>query len=145
MGLGLAVTVGRGAAAHDDASLLRNVTSLQTAAVPSEKQIPISQLKEELATLWDKPNASQPLAAEVVYTESKNGCKVEGVYINGYTGPAGQDRVFFYYARPEKLAGKFPAYLELTGGSGPERSLWMAGAGREIASAPNGSASTLTV
>jgi hypothetical protein len=127
MGLGLVVTVGRGAGVHDDASLLRNVGSLQTATIPNEKQVPISQLKEELATLWDKPNASQPLAIEVVYTESKNGCKVEGVYINGYTGPAGQDRVFFYYARPEKMAGKFPAYIELTGGGGPERSLWMSG------------------
>lgn len=127
VGLGLVATVGKGAAAQDDASLLRNVASLKTAAVPSEKQAPISQLKEELATLWDKPNTAQPLAVEVVCTNSRDGCKVEGVYINGYTGPAGQDRVFFYYARPEKIAGKLPAYIELTGGSGPERSLWMAG------------------
>jgi cephalosporin-C deacetylase-like acetyl esterase len=127
VGLGLVATVGRGAAAHDDADLLRNVASLRTATVPNEKEAPISQLKEELATLWAKPNALQPLAVEVVHVESKNGCKVEGVYINGYKGPAGQDRVFFYYARPEKAAGKFPAYIELTGGSGPERSLWMAG------------------
>ena len=127
VGMGLLVTVGRGAAAHDDANLLRNVASLQTATVPNEKEAPIRQLKEELTTLWDKPNALQPLAVEVVHEESKNGCKVEGVYINGYTVPVGQDRVFFYYARPEKMAGKFPAYIELTGGSGPERSLWMAG------------------
>jgi cephalosporin-C deacetylase-like acetyl esterase len=127
LSLGFVATVGKSAPAQDDASLLRNVASLQTTNVPNDKQAPITQLKEELATLWDKPSASQPLASEVVHTESKNGYKVEGVYINGYNGPAGQDRVFFYYARPENLAGKFPAYIELTGGSGPERSLWMAG------------------
>jgi cephalosporin-C deacetylase-like acetyl esterase len=126
VGQGLVATLGKGAAAHDDASLLRNVASLQSTEVPNEKQVPISQLKEELAALWDKPDALQPLAVEVVLVESKDSCKVEGVYINGYKGPAGQDRIFFYYARPEKMAGKFPAYIELTGGSGPERSLWMA-------------------
>jgi len=102
VGLGLVAMVAKGAAAQDDASLLRNVASLQTATVPNEKQAPITRLKEELATLWDKPTASQPLASEVVYTESKNGCKVEGVYINGYNGPADRIACFSITPAPRK-------------------------------------------
>jgi hypothetical protein len=106
MGLGFVVAGAKGAAAHDDASLLRNVASLQTTNIPSEKQVPISQLKAELATLWDKPDAPQPLAAEVVHVESKNGCKVEGVYINGPPREDGRQAAGLHRADRRQRAGK---------------------------------------
>jgi hypothetical protein len=87
----------------------------------------VEKLNAELATLWDWADAAKkPLGIEGVHSETKNGYKVEGIYINAYKSAGGQDRIFFYYARPEKIEGKIPAYIELTGGGAPERSLWMA-------------------
>jgi hypothetical protein len=113
------------AAPPSDDRLLNNVDSLQT---PTETApVPLDQLTAEVKTLWDRgSDASAPLNPEVVYTAEKNGCTVQGVYINGHLGAAGQDRIFFYYARPKNLAGRIPAYIELTGGSEPDRSLWLA-------------------
>lgn len=110
----------------DDSSLLGNVDSLKTAPSAAGEQASIEALKNELATLWDRPAAAEPLDVEVVFSEVKNGVKVEGIYINGFKGASGQDRIFFYYSRPEKTTGKIPAYIEITGGGGPERGAWLA-------------------
>ena len=110
----------------DDRHLLDNIDSLKTTSAPEMTPVLVKKLKEELKTLWDRgTDASQPLDPQVVYTESTNGYKVEGIYLDGYKGQAGQDRIFFYYARPEKIEGKIPAYIDLTGGSEPGRSLWL--------------------
>jgi len=113
----------------DDSRLLNNIDSLKATSATKDDEVPLENLKEELNTLWDRGTDSRlPLDPEVVYTETRNACTVEGIYINGYKGEAGQDRIFFYYARPEKITGKIPAYINLTGGSEAELSLWMSGA-----------------
>ena len=113
----------------DDTHLLNNIDSLKVHPLRTGTDASVADLRAELANLWDRGDAArQPLDVRVVHSESKNGIRVEGIYINGYKGTAGQDRFFFYYAHPEKMDGKIPAYIELTGGGEPERSLWMAGA-----------------
>ena len=112
----------------DDKRLLDNIDSLKTNP-HSPAAASVADLRVQLPTLWDRGDAaSQPLDIQIVHTESKNGIKADGIYINGYKGATGQDRLFFYYARPEKIDGRIPGYIELTGGSEPEKSLWMAGA-----------------
>jgi cephalosporin-C deacetylase-like acetyl esterase len=111
----------------DDSHLLGNVDSLKTAPSTAVGAASVESLKSELPTLWDRPAAAEPLDVEVVSSEVKNGVKVEGILINGFKGASGQDRIFFYYSRPEKTTGKIPAYLEITGGGGPERGAWLAG------------------
>jgi cephalosporin-C deacetylase-like acetyl esterase len=110
----------------DDSALLGNIDSLKTAPPVSGRLASAEALKKELATLWDRPSVQEPLNVEIVFSEIKNGYKTEGVYINGFSGAAGQDRIFFYYSRPEKPTGKIPAYIEITGGGGPERGAWFA-------------------
>ena len=111
----------------DDSQLLTNVDSLKTKTAPESSPAPLAQLEREIPTLWDRGNqASQPLDPSVVYAGSKDGYKVEGIYLNGYRNEAGQDRIFFYFARPEKIVGRIPAYIDLTGGSDSPRSLWLA-------------------
>ena len=113
------------AAPASDDRLLNNIDSLKT---PTEAApVPLDQLAVEVKTLWERgAEAAAALDPEVVYTGAKDGCTVQGIYINGCRSAAGQDRIFFYDARPEKAAGRPPVYIELTGGSEPDRSLWLA-------------------
>jgi len=106
-------------------SLMRNIDSLAVKGTSGQPESIVS-LKRELETLWDRPAEMPPLDVEVVYEQVKDGYKTLGVYVNGYKGPAGQDRIFFYYHAPEKAEGRVPAYIELTGGGGPDRGLFMA-------------------
>ena len=84
-----------------DKRLLKNIDTLNP-AVPSAKPLPaIDKLEAELASLWDwEEQGKRPLNPEVVFS-AVNGYKTEGIYINGYGDADGQDRVFFYYSRPE--------------------------------------------
>lgn len=111
----------------DDKHLLNNINSLKAVRATDKTLTPVEQLKAELAGLWDwKEQGSRPLAVETVYSELKNGYRVEGIYFNGYGDTNGQDRVFCCYARPEKIAIPIPAFIVLTGGSDPEGTLWLA-------------------
>ena len=110
----------------NDNRLLNNIDTLKATVVSSGQQASIAELKAELLTLWDWTEQGQkPLDIEIVTTEIKNGYKIEGLYFNGYGDSKGQDRIFCYYARPEKIEGKIPVHIELTGGAEPEACLWM--------------------
>jgi len=106
-------------------NLMRNIDSLAAKGTNGQSES-IASLSRELATLWDRPAEVPPLDVEVVYEQVKDGYKTLGVYVNGYKGPAGQDRIFFYYHAPENGEKRIPAYIELTGGGGPDRGLHMA-------------------
>lgn len=110
-----------------DKRLLKNIDTLKP-AVPSAKPLPaIDKLETELATLWDwEQQGKRPLDPEVVFSTVKNGYRTEGIYINGYGDADGQDRVFFYYSRPESGDKKGPLYIDLTGGGEADRSAWIA-------------------
>lgn len=106
------------AAARDKTSDLNNIAILKPAKPGETALAPLPDLEAELAGLWDwKELGSQPLDVEVVETIVKDGYIIEGIYFNGYKGTSGQDRVFAYCSRPEKVEPKVPAYIELTGGS----------------------------
>jgi hypothetical protein len=124
--VGISLTSAAPAPKPDDSALLENIDSLKTAPPVAGRLASVEALKKELATLWDRPSVQEPLNVEIVFSEVKNGYKTEGVYINGFSGAAGQDRIFFYYSRPETPTGKVPAYIEITGGGGPERGAWFA-------------------
>lgn len=124
-------------AANDETSrdqnrLLSNVDAIKQA--DAARLPPLGQLQQELAHLWDAAAISRkPLAPQVVYSESNHagytGYKIEGIYINGAQVEAGDDRIYFYYARPKQPRGKLPVYIELTGGAKDEiANLWMAAA-----------------
>ena len=93
---------------------------------------PIGQLQGELAHLWDADTAARrPVESQIVYSESNKAgypdYKIEGVYVNGVEDETGTDRIFFYYSRPKKPAGKLPVFIELTGGAKDETAnVWMA-------------------
>jgi hypothetical protein len=106
-------------------NLMRNIDSL-AAREADGQSASLEALRRELATLWDRPAEMPPLDVQVVYEQVKDGYKTLGVYVNAFGGPAGQDRIFFYYHAPESAVGRVPAYIELTGGGGPERGLFMA-------------------
>ena len=106
-------------------NLMRNIDSLAAKGTSGQSES-MESLKRDLETLWDRPAEMPPLDVEVVYEQVKDGYKTLGVYVNGYNGPAGQDRIFFYYHAPEKTEGRIPAYIELTGGGGPDRGFHMA-------------------
>lgn len=110
----------------DDTRLLNNVESLKTETPPTDANL--ARLEAELPDLWTH-DSSAPLDAEVVFSEVRDGVKVEGIYINGYCSSAGQDRIFFYFARPEGMES-MPGYIEITGGGGPERAAWLANTNR---------------
>ena len=78
----------------------------------------VAALNAELPSLWDWSAISRdPLDVEIVSSNVRDGYKVESVYLNGVGDAAGKDRIFFYYAHPEKPTGKFPVVIDLTGGS----------------------------
>lgn len=110
----------------DDTRLLNNVESLKAGNAPTDANL--ARLETELADLWAL-DSSAPLDAEVVFSEVRDGVKIEGIYINGHNGPAGQDRIFFYFARPEDM-DSMPGYIEITGGGGPGRAAWLANTNR---------------
>jgi cephalosporin-C deacetylase-like acetyl esterase len=106
-------------------NLMRNIDSLAARGTAGQSES-VASLRRELETLWDRPAQMPPLDVQVVYNQVKDGYKTLGVYVNAFGGPAGQDRIFFYYHAPENAVGRVPAYIELTGGGGPERGLFMA-------------------
>ena len=106
-------------------NLMRNIDSLAAKGTAGQSAS-MESLKRDLETLWDRPAEVPPLDVEVVYEQVKDGYKTLGLYVNGYKGPAGQDRFFFYYHAPENGEKRIPAYIELTGGGGPDRGLHMA-------------------
>lgn len=106
-------------------NLMRNIDSLAAKGTTGQSES-IASLRRELETLWDRPAEMPPLEAEDVYEQVKDGYKTFGVYVNGYKGPAGQDRIFFYYHALENGEKRVPAYVELTGGGGPDRGRYMA-------------------
>ena len=101
-------------------NLMRNIDSLAAKGTAGQSAA-MESLKRDLETLWDRPAEVPPLDVEVVYEQVKDGYKTLGLYVNGYKGPAGQDRFFFYYHAPENGEKRIPAYIELTGGGGPDR------------------------
>ena len=106
-------------------TLMRNIDSLAARGTTGQSES-LDSLRRELETLWDRPAEMPPLDAQVVYNQVKDGCRTLGVYVNGFRGPAGQDRIFFYCSAPENIEGRIPAYIELTGGGGPDRGAFMA-------------------
>ena len=94
---------------------------------PDEK-VAVASLNGELTNLWDWSAISKaPLDVEIVSSTNRDGYKVEGIYVNGVGDSAAKDRIFFYYAHPEKPDGKIPVVIDLTGGSPDgERSLYLA-------------------
>jgi len=84
---------------------------------PDEKAA-LAALNAELPSLWDySAIAKEPLDATIISSTTHNGWKSESIYINGVGGASGTDRIFFYYAHPEKPEGKIPAVIDITGGS----------------------------
>ncbi|MEI6647909.1 MAG: hypothetical protein WCP12_17865, partial [bacterium] len=117
-----------GPAAHADDRVLNNIDVLK-ASKPGEAMLgSVEQLRTELAHLWDwKEQGNRPLDVEVVESKTKDGYKVDSMYINGYGDANGQDRIFTTFARPETVTADVPVYIELTGGSmGADGSLAMA-------------------
>ncbi len=112
---------------HTDSRLLNNIDTLKPVASPPKNAAGLGKLEAELATLWDwEQQAKRPLNPEIVYSSVANGYRTEGIYINGYGDATGQDRLFFYYSRPEPSDKKCPLYIELTGGGEADKSPWMA-------------------
>ncbi len=112
---------------HADNRLLNNIDTLKPVAPSPKNALDLGKLEAELATLWDwEEQAKRPLNPEIVYSSVANGYRTEGIYINGYGDAAGQDRLFFYYSRPEPSDKKCPLYIELTGGGEADRGAWMA-------------------
>jgi len=85
---------------------------------PPDEIATLAALNTELTGLWDWDAISkEPLDVEIVSSVNRDGYKIEGIYLNGVGGAAGKDRIFFYYAHPEKPQGKIPVVIDLTAGS----------------------------
>lgn len=84
--------------------------------------------QEQLKNLWDMDEIRKtPLNAELVSTREENGYRVDGLYITSEMTSKGPNRIFCYFARPQKHASKVPVSINLTGGGGDDRlAMWMA-------------------
>ena len=82
-----------------------------------------ARLSEGGGSLWDMNSVRRiPLDPELVCSKSKDGCKVEGIYIT-----SGPNRVYLDFARPEKVEKPVPVFINLTGGGdNPDAALWLA-------------------